>query len=255
LSHTQCTSYQPMEPAESSFGAVAAAPPAPAVQRKLAERPGLGTGLGRQLQDRGETTTFYTKAQGAPDAVASFHYNDEEGAKLMAQQLGRAVKRSGSFEIVPNRLRASLTSGWSGQGAAFPRYEAGGKAFVIGQPGQTYAIRLENVSKETLMVVVSVDGLDVRSGKPATIKAGGYVIEPGKAAVIEGMKVDATLRAFEFSKVSQSQAARAYGEKGARNVGVIGIAVYEEDAGARKRALLNEGAVREGAQAFSAGAP
>ena len=171
----------------------------------------------------------------------------------MAKQFGRAVKRSGAFEIVPKRLRASLTSGWRGLGAAFPSFEAGGRVFVIGQPGQAYSIRLENISKQSLLVVVSVDGLDVRSGKPATTKAAGYVIQPGKTAVIEGMVVDAMLRAFEFSRVNQSQAARAYGEKGARNVGVIGIAVFEEDAAARKRAVLNEGAVREGAQAFSVG--
>jgi hypothetical protein len=103
------------------------------------------------------------------------------------------------------------------------------------------------------MAVVSVDGLDVLTGKPATIKGSGYVIAPGKSALIEGIKVGSVLRAFEFSKVSQSQAAKAYGEKGARNVGVIGIAMYEEDAVARKRALRNEGEVREGAQAFATG--
>jgi len=236
LNLTQCASYESVS-----------------ADHSRAERPGLGTGLGGKLHDSSESTTFYKKAHGVPDAVASFHYNDDEGAKLMAQQLGRVSKRSGSFEIVPNRLRASLTSGWRGQGFAFPRYEAGGKAFVIGQPGQTYAIRLENVSKEALMVVVSVDGLDVLSGRPATIKAPGYVIAPGKTALIQGIKVDSVLRAFEFSRVSQSQAASAYGEKGARNVGVIGIAVYEEDAVARKRAILNEGVIRVGAQAFSTG--
>lgn len=258
LNLTQCTSYQPAPSAERSVGYAPATPPMPpasSVRTKVVERPGLGTGLGRKLQDASEATTFYTKVQGVPDAVASFHYNDEEGAKLMAEQLGRVGKRSGSFEIVPNRLRVSLTSGWRGSGGAFPRYEAGGKAFVIGQPGQTYAIRLENVSKEALMAVVSVDGLDVLTGKQASVKAPGYVIGAGKVAIIEGIKVDSVLRAFEFSKVSQSQAAVAYGEKGAENVGVIGIAIYEEDAAARKRALLREGAVREGAQAFATGSP
>jgi hypothetical protein len=243
---TQCASPIQQPSAESSYA------PAPATTRaKMAERPGLGTGLGDELQDRSEKTSFYAKAHGAPDGVASFHYNDEEGAKLMAEQQGRVSKRSGSFELVPHRLRASLVSGWRGSGPAYSHFEAGGKVFVIGRPGQTYAIRLENMGKENIMVVVSVDGLDVLSGKPASIKAPGHVIAPGKSALIEGMRSDSKLRAFEFSKVSQSQAAKAYGEAGARNVGVIGVALFEEDASARKRALLSEGAVRDGAQAFS----
>ncbi len=219
----------------------------------MKERPGLGTGLGDEISDTTQTTSFYSKAKGIPDQTASFHYNDDEGAKLMAKQVGRVSHHSGAFELMPKRLKVSLVSGWQGGGPAYPRYEAGGEVFVIGQPGQTYGIRLENTGKESVMAVVSVDGLDVRTGKSASVKATGYVIGPGKSAVIEGMQAGGVMRAFKFSKVSESQAARAYGERGARNVGVIGVALYEEDTAARKNALLSEGEVRQGAQAFSAG--
>jgi hypothetical protein len=40
------------------------------------------------------------------------------------------------------------------------------------------------------------------------------------------------------------------GEKGARNVGVIGVTMYEEDEIARRRRRVEENYVRDGARAF-----
>ena len=45
-------------------------------------------------------------------------------------------------------------------------------------------------------------------------------------------------------------AATSYGEKEARNVGVIGVAMYEEDEIARRRRRVEENYVRDGARAF-----
>ncbi len=222
------------------------AAPATAKRSAAAERPGLGTTLGHEFTDNSVSTTFYRRRPSSPDAVGSFHYNDTEGAKAMAELAGDASKRSGTFRLAGGRLEVSLET-WADK---LPWYVAGGKIFVIGEAGRNYSIVLANPGKERVEVVVSVDGLDVRSGTPASMSRRGYVI-PAKGEIeIDGMKVGGKMRRFEFGSVRDSQAARTGGESGARNVGVIGMAVYVEDEAAAKLARIKEGMTREEARAF-----
>jgi hypothetical protein len=75
--------------------------------------------------------------------------------------------------------------------------------------------------------VVSVDGLDVLDGKPASTKRPGYVIAPGATVEIKGFRTSyEAVAAFKFSSVSQSYANTRHGDT--RNVGVIGLAAYLE---------------------------
>ncbi|MBX7208361.1 MAG: hypothetical protein K1X78_08635 [Verrucomicrobiaceae bacterium] len=213
-----------------------------------AERPGLGTKLGGEIYDRSEAARFYRRLPDVPDAVATFHYNDEEGAKVMAQLAGTAHKHGGDFTLIPGKLEAAVEPrDW---GNAFDHYESGGKVFVIGRPGGSYRLRLHNLTSDRLEVVVSIDGLDVLDGQPASVRKRGYVIDKHASITIEGMRVKGTLRELRFSTVAASHAATAFGEKGARNVGVIGVACYAEDETARRRANIEEGNIREGARAF-----
>ena len=97
---------------------------------------------------------------------------------------------------------------------------------------------------------MTVDGLDVLDAKPGSVKKRGYVIEAENSIVIRGMRADGALRAFQFGTVADSQAATSLGEKGARNVGVIGVALYLEDEAARRRAQVEESNTRDNASAF-----
>jgi hypothetical protein len=210
----------------------------------------LGTQLGPEIhRPLPDATRFYRKSAAAPDAVATFHYNDDEGAKLMAEMSGKAIKRSGAFEIVPGRLRVTVTPDYYGIGD-YDYYLAGGKVFVVGIPGQDYKLKLENLTTTRMEVVVSIDGLDVLDGQPASVRKRGYVIAAKSSIQIEGMRVAGKMKSIRFGTVSASRAATAFGESGARNVGVIGIASYEEDEAARRRANLAEVYVREGAKPF-----
>ncbi|WP_113960913.1 hypothetical protein [Roseimicrobium gellanilyticum] len=225
-------------------------PPTAASQRSkaLESRPGLGTTLGNEYTDNSVSTMFYRRNQSTPDAVGSFHYNDEDGAKAMADFLGDSSKHTGSFKLAGGRVKASLDTGW--YGGKLPWYESNGKIFVIGQAGSSYSIILENPGKEKVEVVVSVDGLDTLSGTPASASRRGYVI-PSKSQIrIDGMKYNGKMRRFEFGSVRNSQAAKTGGERGARNVGVIGVAVYVEDEAAAKMARIKEGMTRDDARAF-----
>lgn len=232
-----------------------APPPAAATSRSYSEsselktRPGLGTQLGSEIHDSSTSTHFYRKPGGQPDALATFHYNDQEGARLMAESVGRPSKHSGDFILIPGKLAVTVTTGYYGY-SAFAHYRAGGKVFVIGDAGSKYELKLENLTEHRLEVVTSIDGLNILDGQPASTRKAGYVIPAKSAVSIRGMKVGGKLRTLRFGTVAASRAATAFGSSGARNVGVIGMAVYEEDEIARRRVRIEENYLRGDARAF-----
>ncbi len=214
----------------------------------IAKRPGLGTSLGSEVWDSSKECQFYRRNFNSPDKLASFHYNDDEGAKAMAGLSGKPSKHSGQFDLADGTLRASLCASWSSDRR--PWYEAGGKVFVIGEGGQSYSIELENTSKQRAEVVVSVDGLDVLDGASASFSKRGYIIPPRSTIHIRGLRNGGKLRSFVFGSVRDSNAAKTGGDKAARNVGVIGVALFMEDEEAAKHARIEEGMKRGDARAF-----
>jgi hypothetical protein len=237
-----CTSYVPPGPlgaAKSSYSE-SGAPPS-------SSRPGLATQLGHEMTDRSRATPFFRKSASHPDAVASFHYNDERGASAMAELRGSSGrKRSGSVALAEGRVRACLTSDYGR--TSLPSVMAGNKVVFIGTPDDDYRIRLENPGSKRLEVIVSVDGMDTRTGQSAGFAQRGYVIEPRSEIVVSGIKVNGKLRSLKFGSVADSHAAA---KSSARNVGVIGVAIFEEDVVAAKQAAEAESSVREDASAFS----
>jgi hypothetical protein len=101
-----------------------------------------------------------------------------------------------------------------------------GRRYVLGEHGGRYTIRVANPSARRVEVVVSVDGLDVIDGKAASHGKRGYVINPYGEVRIEGWRTSfSSVAAFRFGRVADSYAART---GSARNVGVIGVAVFAE---------------------------
>lgn len=218
--------------------------PGTTTPRKIDDRPGLGTTAGWERHSQLQSAKLYRKSS-VPDVVDSFHYNDEAGAKTMVGILGgRTSKFSGLFAAAGERLKTGLIH----YGDAYPRYEASGRRIVIGNAGQNYSVRLENRTKQRLEVVLSVDGLNVLNGKSASHSQRGFVLEPQETYDVDGFrKNDSIVKTFLFGRVADSHAA-AQGKAG--NVGVIGMAVFEEDEARAKAELQREQFVRENAQAF-----
>ncbi len=224
--------YVPSSPAEAE------------VAKREETRPGLATTAGDDRYSTVESGFFHRKISNQPDVIDSFHYNDEIGAKTMADALGGGRKHSGLFSAAGNRLRAGLSS----YGDEYPYFEGGGQRIVVGNAGCSYGIRVKNITKKRLEIVASVDGLDVLDGKAASSIKPGYVIEAGQEYVISGFrKNNNQVRQFNFGSVGKSEATK---QGQARNVGVIGLAVYEEDEAAAKAARLSEAMKRAGASAF-----
>lgn len=210
------------------------------------KRSGLATQAGDERWDRLITTSFYRKPTGLPDAVDSFHYNDETGSKAMAEALGGGRRKKGTFQAAGGRLEVGLRQ--SGGGSFFERYETGNRRIVVGDSGSAYQISLGNNTRHPIEVVASVDGLDVMDGKAASTQKRGYIIGPDERMTIEGFRINNDkVKQFVFGSVDSSAAAKA---GMARNVGVIGLAVYDEDEAQAKMARLAESRKRGAASAF-----
>jgi hypothetical protein len=101
-----------------------------------------------------------------------------------------------------------------------------GRLFVAGRPGARYSLRVTNRTVGRVLVVMSVDGVNVLTGETAGYGQRGYVFGPYQSYDVSGWrKSDTEVAAFTFASLSQSYAART-GRPG--DVGVIGIAAFRE---------------------------
>ena len=111
-------------------------------------------------------------------------------------------------------------------GQALQTYHKDGRQFVPGRPGARYAVRLRNLTSARVLVVLSIDGVNVISGETADWRQVGYVLDPGRSYDINGWRKSNTeVAAFEFAPIERSYAALT-GRPG--NVGVIGMAAFRE---------------------------
>jgi hypothetical protein len=114
------------------------------------------------------------------------------------------------------------------RGAPLPTFERRGRTYALGALGQRYSVRVRNGASWRAEVVVSVDGRDVLDGRPASAGKRGYVVEPYGEVTVDGYRLGLdSVATFRFATVPRSYAAL---EGDARDVGVIGVAVYRERA-------------------------
>jgi len=107
-------------------------------------------------------------------------------------------------------------------------YPNRGRNFIEGVPGHEYAVRIRNTTGARVLVVTSVDGVNVISGDTAAPSQSGYVLEPYGSVEVQGWRKSLSrTAAFYFTDLGDSYAART-GRPG--NVGVIGVAVFQEKA-------------------------
>ena len=111
-------------------------------------------------------------------------------------------------------------------GTALPVYANNGRNYIVGAPGHEYGVRIRNCTGARVLVVTSVDGVNVISGDTAAPSQSGYVLEPWGYVVITGWRksMDRTA-AFYFTDLGDSYAARTGRPQ---NVGVVGVAVFQE---------------------------
>jgi hypothetical protein len=110
-------------------------------------------------------------------------------------------------------------------GRELPVYWKAGQAYVVGQPGNEYQVRIRNVAGEDLLAIVSVDGVNVLSGQTASVSQGGYVVGSYASLDVAGWRKSLErTAAFYFTTLPDSYAARTGRPD---NVGVIGVAFFK----------------------------
>ncbi|MBK8252809.1 MAG: hypothetical protein IPK82_09090 [Polyangiaceae bacterium] len=209
-------------PQSAPAAAGQAAKEAPAAD--ASERPGLGTQWGEQRNSSITSVAFQRGDASNPFATTVLYYNDEEGAKAMASSSGFARTAAGMYPVANGALQIGLRDE---NGAWLSGFKASSKNYVVGEAGRRYTIVVKNATPFRIECVLSVDGLDVLDGKPASFSKRGYLVDPRSEIEVDGFRTSTTqVAAFRFGSVRGSYAEQKYGDSS--NVGVIGLAVFHE---------------------------
>lgn len=187
------------------------------------ERPGLGTEFGESRESRISTTSFTREHSDRPFDALRLFYNDATGARAMAQRAGISDIGSAQARTREGAITVRLLDG---SGSPLQGFSSGSNTYVVGSAGDRYTIQIRNNTGTRFEAVTTVDGLDVINGRTGSLSNRGYIVNGFSTVEIDGWRRSTdTVAAFRFGKVSQSYA----GKKGEdRNVGVIGVALFEE---------------------------
>ena len=141
------------------------------------------------------------------------------------QPLARPAYGDSGLAATDGGYRVSLVNEWGG---GLPTYGRGSETWIEGVLGQRYQVRVDNPTGRRVEAVVTVDGRDVITGAPGGLEARGYVIEPWGHVIIDGFRTsNSGVATFRFTTPGDSYAGRV---GGGANIGVIGVAVFEENA-------------------------
>ena len=104
-------------------------------------------------------------------------------------------------------------------GAPLPFYSQRGYPVAFAQPGDPFSLHLENTLGERVKLVVSVDGINPRTGRKTYLGDKGYVLDPGQAVsidqIVRSKKKEGPARALVFADTGAVR-------------GTISIAVFRE---------------------------
>jgi hypothetical protein len=184
------------------------------------ERPGLATHWGETRYSPARQVDFERASARRPAASHQLHYNSRRGAQLM---LPNGHWSSSELSALGGSVRLSMVNA---HGERFSALRQGERLVTMGDPGERYALLIENHSGERFEAVVSVDGLDVLDGENGDLDKRGYLVNAYSSVLIDGFRrSNDEVAAFRLGDVGNSYAA----SKGkARNVGVIGFALFDE---------------------------
>lgn len=146
-------------------------------------------------------------------------------AGLVQAQTKQPVDRTPVESVPGASMRVSLEVLVDNQ--PLPTVVHQGKTYLpVPKLGVEYAIRVTNHGPRRVVAMISVDGLSVITGQPASETQPGYVVSPKGQIVIKGWRRDMnTVAAFSFQERDKSYAALMGRPE---NVGVIGLVAIEE---------------------------
>ena len=183
--------------------------------------------LGTQWGEGRESVTQVVQASrltpDRPRDVGQLRYSDEASIR---RALGQGAERQLNALLADGDVEWQVTNG---SGPSWPIFSTRGARdyHLAGRNGERYELVYTNRSQRYYEVVATVDGLDVLSGQPGSVKNDGYLLRPGERLVIDGFrKSDREVAAFRFSAKGRAYAGNTPAGD-SRNVGVIGTALFE----------------------------
>jgi len=102
-----------------------------------------------------------------------------------------------------------------------------GQVYVMAPTKGSYKISLYNHCNQRRLAVITVDGVNILSGKDGNFEGQGYIIGPWETIEIPGWKRDGKEGAAFVFRPEEASYANQTG-RGTKNVGVIGVAVFDE---------------------------
>jgi hypothetical protein len=193
------------------------------VQPAPTERLGLGTEWGETRVSHVHDVDFQRSDDDHPFAVATLHYNDRRGVEALAAYHQWHGPRLRDEAAAGGAITVSVRDA---NNDPLEGLHLGERTYVIGEQGERYSIVIVNHSSHRFEAVTTVDGVDVMNGHPGSLENRGYVLDGYQSMTIDGFRQSQSqVAAFRFAKVADSYAAQT---GSARNVGVIGVAFFDE---------------------------
>jgi hypothetical protein len=185
----------------------------------------LGTKWGEDRTSRARWEGFARANSNFPAVNAAIRYNDLDGIRAM---IGRTLLVNRAIDLPSHGGSSHISVGLQNdRGDYLPIGNINGRIYVVGETGRRYQIIVRNNGENRVEAVLSVDGLDVMDGRRASFKKGGYILRPHERLVVDGFRQSMDkVAAFRFGSVRESYAHEKY--HNSSNVGVIGIAVFDE---------------------------
>jgi len=112
-------------------------------------------------------------------------------------------------------------------GRPVKEYSHKGMTLVESRHGTNYTVRVKNDNNFRVMVVVSVDGLDVLTGKRADNAKKGYIVGTWSSLEIKGYRIsDVESASFIFTSKGKAYVTKT--TQNSSNSGVIGVRAFAE---------------------------
>lgn len=114
-------------------------------------------------------------------------------------------------------------------GIPCPVYFHNNEHYVEVPPEGEYIVRLTNGMPVSRLAVLSVDGINAVDGKDASYDGDGWVVRAGQSIDVKGwFRSTFEVAAFTFSAAGKNESYAEKTGRGRDNVGVIGVAVFDE---------------------------
>jgi hypothetical protein len=167
-------------------------------------------------------------AQGSPVAARHEPLLLDASLKVAAKQpSGRDNPHEQKDLILPRPGIMRVAMDILVDGRPLPTVQHAGKTYLpVPRKGEEYQIRVWNHGLRRVAAVVSVDGLSVITGQPASAHSPGYLVAPYSHILIKGWRKSLdNVAAFRFVERDKSYAS-LMGKP--ENIGVIGLVAIEE---------------------------